>query len=158
VKGVIDKNLPVLGSTIHSYEQQIRSAFRRRDRMSLNHRTAAWLGSYFDLLFAANRRFNPGEKRLLVHVQALPTAPEGGWSPMWKLLARGPAAWSAAWPTTPSSCARGRSASYALKGYSSPSSTVSKTELLMLRHLRGDKTALALHFGCHYRPFDRRNR
>jgi WD40 repeat protein len=41
---------------------------------------------------------------------------------------------------------------------SSPSSTVSKTELLMLRHLRGDKTALALHFGCHYRPFDRRNR
>ena len=69
-------NLPVLGGTIHSYEQQIRSAFRRRDRVSLNHRTAAWLASYFDLLFAANRRFNPGEKRLLAQAQALPTTPE----------------------------------------------------------------------------------
>ena len=77
VKGIIDKNLPVLGANVHSYEQQIRSAFRRRDRVSLNHRTAAWLASYFDILFAANRRFNLGEKRLLVHVQALPAVPEG---------------------------------------------------------------------------------
>ena len=58
---------------IHSYEHQIRSAFRRRDRISLNHRTAAWLASYFDILLAANRRFNSGEKRLLTHTQALPT-------------------------------------------------------------------------------------
>jgi hypothetical protein len=65
--------LPVLGGIIHSYEQQIRSAFRRRDRVSLNHRTAAWLASYFDILFAANRHFNPGEKRLLTYAQALPT-------------------------------------------------------------------------------------
>src|SRR5277367_1413104 len=76
VEGVIKMNLPVLGGTIHSYEQQIRSAFRRRDRVSLNHRTAAWLASYFDLLFAANRRFNPGEKRLLAHAQALAITPE----------------------------------------------------------------------------------
>ena len=69
-------NLPVLGGMIHSYEQQIRSAFCRRDRVSLNHRTAAWLASYFDILFAANRRYNPGEKRLLAHAQALPTTPE----------------------------------------------------------------------------------
>src|SRR5215469_5752995 len=70
VEGVIKLNLPVLGNIIHSYEQQIRSAFRRRDLVSLNHRTAAWLASYFDILFAANRRFNPGEKRVLVHAQA----------------------------------------------------------------------------------------
>ena len=76
VEGVIKLNLPVLGGIIHSYEQQIRSAFRRRDRVSLNHRTAAWLASYFDILFAANRRLNPGEKRLLMHAQALPSAPE----------------------------------------------------------------------------------
>ena len=76
MEGVIKMNLPVLGGMIHSYEQQIRSAFRRRDRVSLNHRTAAWLASYFDILFAANRRFNPGEKRLLTHAQALPTMPD----------------------------------------------------------------------------------
>ena len=69
-------NLPVLGGNIHSYEQQIRSAFRRQDRISLNHRTAAWLASYFDILFAANKRFNPGEKRLLTHAQALPSVPD----------------------------------------------------------------------------------
>jgi hypothetical protein len=77
VEGILKKNLPVLGANIHSYEQQIRSAFRRRDRVSLNHRTAAWLASYLDILFAANRRFNPGEKRLLVHVQTLAAVPEG---------------------------------------------------------------------------------
>ena len=76
MEGVIKMNLPVLGGMIHSYEQQIRSAFRRRDRVSLNHRTAAWLASYFDILFAVNRRFNPGEKRLLTHAQALPTVPD----------------------------------------------------------------------------------
>jgi predicted nucleotidyltransferase len=76
VDGIIKMNLPVLGGMIHSYEQQIRSAFRRRDRISLNHRTTAWLASYFDILFAANRRFNPGEKRLLAHAQALPAVPD----------------------------------------------------------------------------------
>ena len=76
VEGIIKMNLPVLGGIIHSYEQQIRSAFRRRDRVSLNHRTASWLASYFDILFAANRRLNPGEKRLLKHAQALPTKPD----------------------------------------------------------------------------------
>jgi hypothetical protein len=60
VEGVIKMNLPVLGGTAES--------------ASIT--AAAWLASYFDLLFAANRRFNPGEKRLLAHAQALPTTPE----------------------------------------------------------------------------------
>jgi hypothetical protein len=34
VTGIIQRNLPLLGGNIHSYEHQIRSAFRRRDRRS----------------------------------------------------------------------------------------------------------------------------
>lgn len=74
---IIAKNLPLLGDIIGSYEDQIRSAFVRRDLISLNHRVAAWLASYFDVLFAGNRRFHPGEKRLLAHATALPDRPDG---------------------------------------------------------------------------------
>jgi predicted nucleotidyltransferase len=75
-RAIVKKNLPVLGAIISSYEQQIQAAFLRQDLVSLNHRVAAWLSSYFDVLFAANRRFHPGEKRLLALAQGLPSAPE----------------------------------------------------------------------------------
>src|SRR4029077_20393485 len=52
------------------------AAFLRQDLVSLNHRVAAWLSSYFDILFAGNRKFHPGEKRLLAHVEKLPSASE----------------------------------------------------------------------------------
>lgn len=76
-QAITEKNFPLLGDIIGSYESQIRSAFARKDLVSLNHRVAAWLASYFDILFAANHRFHPGEKRLLVHAAALPTQPDG---------------------------------------------------------------------------------
>src|SRR5215472_2347385 len=75
-RAVIQKNLPVMGAIISSYERQIQAAFPRQDLVSLNHRVAAWLASYFDILFAANRRFHPGEKRLLAHAEELPSVPE----------------------------------------------------------------------------------
>ena len=75
-RAVIQKNLPVMGAIISSYEQQIQAAFLRQDLVSLNHRVAAWLSSYFDILFAANRRFHPGEKRLLALAEELPSLPE----------------------------------------------------------------------------------
>src|SRR6202008_3460934 len=71
-----EENLPVLGAIISSYEQQIQAAFLRQDLVSLNHRVAAWLSSSFDILFAANRRFHPGEKRLLALAEELPSVPE----------------------------------------------------------------------------------
>ena len=66
MEGVIKMNLPVLGGIIHSYEQQIRSAFRRGDRVSLNHRTAAWLASYLNS-FRRQPAFQPGRETLVKH-------------------------------------------------------------------------------------------
>ena len=63
MEGIIKKNLPVLGANLHSYEQQIRSAFRRRDRVSLNHRTAAWLARYFDILWSPGEKSEAGDAR-----------------------------------------------------------------------------------------------
>jgi hypothetical protein len=110
VERIIKKNLPMLVANIHSYEQQIRSVFRRRDRVSLNHRTAAWLASYFDILFAANRRFNPGETRLLVHIQAQLSTPEGVTADV-EAACTGACKLDCCRPTTSSSCARGWSVS-----------------------------------------------
>jgi predicted nucleotidyltransferase len=75
-RAIVRKNLPVMGRIISSYEHQIESAFLRQDLVCLNHRVAAWIASYFDILFAANRSYHPGEKRLLTHAQNLPSVPE----------------------------------------------------------------------------------
>jgi hypothetical protein len=74
-RAVVAKNFPVLGPIISSYEDQIQSAFARRDLVSLNHRTAAWLASYFDIVFAGNQQYHPGEKCLLVQAAQLPNSP-----------------------------------------------------------------------------------
>jgi hypothetical protein len=75
IRAVIAKNFPVLGPIISSYEDQIESAFVQRDLVSLVHRTAAWLASYFDIVFAVNRQYHPGEKRLLAQAARLPSSP-----------------------------------------------------------------------------------
>ena len=48
-----------------AYDGQILKAARRNDTVSINHRVSAFLESYFDLLYALNRKTHPGEKRLL---------------------------------------------------------------------------------------------
>jgi hypothetical protein len=64
-RNIITHNHPVLRTLMSSYLHQIEYAVRRDDTVSVNHRVAALLASYFDIVFALNRVLHPGEKRLL---------------------------------------------------------------------------------------------
>jgi len=64
-RAVVAKNHPILRQSRSSYRRQIEAARDREDWVAVNHRVAALLASFFDVLFALNRATHPGEKRLL---------------------------------------------------------------------------------------------
>jgi hypothetical protein len=70
-QSVITRNLALLRDVIPSYLRQLEKALHRGDQVSINHRMAALLSSYFDVIFAFNRVLHPGEKRLVAHAQRL---------------------------------------------------------------------------------------
>ena len=74
-RAIIAKNYRLLRSTLSSYLHQIDSAVKRDDPVSVSHRVAVLLASYFDVLFALNEMPHPGEKRLLQHAAKLPQLP-----------------------------------------------------------------------------------
>jgi hypothetical protein len=64
-RAIVAKNFPILDGVLSAYTHQIEHSVRRGDAVSVNHRVAAFLASYFDVLFAVNKVPHPGEKRLL---------------------------------------------------------------------------------------------
>ena len=75
-EAVVRYNQPMLRGVVSSYLAQLTKAASRHDLVSLNHRLAALLASYFDVLFAVNRALHPGEKRLMQFARDLPRLPE----------------------------------------------------------------------------------
>ena len=63
-KNIIDKNRKLLSGVLPSYDMQVAKAVKRGDKISVNHRVTEFLASYFDILFALNKKTHPGEKRL----------------------------------------------------------------------------------------------
>ena len=68
-RNIVAYNQPLLRAMMTSYLYQIERAVARDDAVSVNHRVAGLLASYFDIVFAVNRVLHPGEKRLLVLAQ-----------------------------------------------------------------------------------------
>ncbi len=62
---IIRRNMNLLHDALPAYDKQLTKAVARNDIISINHRTTAFLESYFDVIFALNRMTHPGEKRLI---------------------------------------------------------------------------------------------
>jgi len=62
---IINKQLLLLDQAMPAFSRQIKKALKRKDLLSINHRSSEFFASYFDLLFAFNEQLHPGEKRML---------------------------------------------------------------------------------------------
>lgn len=68
-ENIITQNMQLLTGKLPSYDKQIEKALSRQDWVSVNHRAAAFLESYFDVIFAINELTHPGEKRMVLYAK-----------------------------------------------------------------------------------------
>lgn len=64
-QNILARGWQLLHAAMPAYDAQLAKAVKRGDLVSVNHRTAGFLETYFDFLFALNREPHPGEKRLI---------------------------------------------------------------------------------------------
>lgn len=64
-ENIMDRNMKLLSDVMPAYKFQIAKAVERKDLVSVCHRTAAFMESYFDVIWAMNELTHPGEKRLV---------------------------------------------------------------------------------------------
>lgn len=64
-ENIMARGWRLLHTAMPAYDAQLAKAVKRGDLVSVNHRTAGFLETYFDLLFAMNELTHPGEKRLI---------------------------------------------------------------------------------------------
>lgn len=64
-ENIMDRNMNLLSGVMPAYNFQIAKAVERKDLVSVCHRTAAFMESYFDIIWAMNELTHPGEKRLV---------------------------------------------------------------------------------------------
>ncbi|MDE6280703.1 MAG: DUF4037 domain-containing protein [Oscillospiraceae bacterium] len=64
-ENIMARGWQLLHTAMPAYDAQLAKAVKRGDLVSVNHRTAGFLETYFDLLFAMNELTHPGEKRLI---------------------------------------------------------------------------------------------
>lgn len=70
-ENIVFRNYKLLQASMPAYRVQLSKALERGDLVSVNHRTAGFLESYFDILFALNQQPHPGEKRLIAKCKEL---------------------------------------------------------------------------------------
>jgi predicted nucleotidyltransferase len=68
---ILEHRSPLLQVAIN----QMRRALQRDDLLSVQQKRASFQAIYFNLLFTLNRRYHPGEKRLLIHSESCPLLP-----------------------------------------------------------------------------------
>jgi ribonuclease HI len=76
-EAIVAKNWPLLRDATCSFRHQVLQALVRQDWVSVQHRTAAFLASVFDVVFAINKVRHPGEKRLVQRSLQLASLPLG---------------------------------------------------------------------------------